>query len=201
MTSSDAITFVISKHYKNIIYSKGDTHVELLDGWAYGEDFEEIEHGSYDSVVDSADKCYCGRIWTEHKVIGFWRKITRNSLNKMIPLLNKIKDVNIGNIYDYKIHIEGETFIPIKEFLFDEKEKSTVHDKDAQMLHLMNAKEKANTKQMKSALQSKYDKIGKKLGGTTEAEYNFYKNYGRGENKKRGVNYPSLKRGACEAFG
>lgn len=128
---------------------------------------------------------YLGRLWFDSEVISFWKyPEDKNILKKILSLLKK----EIIDIYDFEIDFSNY-IIEVDVDKYDSKlvsVKDYVSGKNAteeEMMipHLMPARQKSNTPQMKAAINNKYKNISNKLGNVTQAEYNFYKNYGIGD--------------------
>lgn len=127
---------------------------------------------------------YLGRLWYDREVISFWKYPEDiNKLKQILSLISKETEKIYGFKIDFRDYIidinsgDGNNLLSIKDYI--KGEDST--EEEMLIPHLMSPERKSETPQMKSALKDKYDLIGKKLGKVTQAEYNFYKNYGLDE--------------------
>lgn len=150
--------------------------------------------------LEREDFDYPGRFWVESKIISFWKYPPKEKLNELLSKLNqqlKLLYNFTTNFYEYRIEIIKNTenidttdidnrvnwgendLIPIKDYI-NSKDNSL---EDMRKMHLMPSDEKKKQPQMQIALKDKYKQIGDKLGNMTQAEYNWYKNYGIGDSK------------------
>ena len=150
--------------------------------------------------LDREDFDYPGRFWVDSKIISFWKYPPKEKLNELLSKLNqqlKLLYNFTTNFYDYRIEIIKNTenidttdidnkvnwtendLISIKDYI-NSQDNSL---EDMRKMHLMPSDEKKKQPQMQIALKDKYKQIGDKLGNMTQAEYNWYKNYGIGDSK------------------
>lgn len=129
------------------------------------------------------DYDYVGRIWLDSGVISFYQyPKDANKMKTIIDLISK----EIYNIYGEEFHF-GDFLVDTRDdglvSVSDYVSSDDVSDDVLNSPHLLPFDKKNNNKQFKSALDAKYDHVGKKLGNVTQAEYNHYKRYGMGESK------------------
>ena len=171
---NDAIPIIFSADLSRyLIGNPSETHGTLLNNNEdeYTPDLER-------------DKSYHGRLWLNSKVMSFWETPSPEKLSRIITILSqKFPEEDFEN---YNLEIKENNFVKVKNYLSAQKEISNNFNKE--IIHLMPPSKKIKSDQMKNALKSKYDLIGKKLGKkddnsreVTQAEYNFYKRYGMGE--------------------
>lgn len=168
------------------------SHVDMLED-IFDTDIDELE-GQDNWVLRK--RAFHGRLWTEPKVISFWKQPTPQQLIKIINMLKNKYDFmdNIDIINDYQIELEYNpyqdmsTCQPVSDYIKGQEiEQDNNFDKNT--LHLKNGEEKRKDPQMQGYLQDRSKNQSEKLSTNnnsrevTPAEYNFYKRYGMGENK------------------
>ena len=155
--------------------------------------------------LEREDFEYPGRFWVESKIISFWMYPPKEKLYDILSKLNQeLKHLYnfTTNFYDYKIEIINSSenvnstninnklnwsktsLIPVKNYINSDDNSL----EDIRKMHVMPSDEKKKQPQMQIALKDKYKQIGNKLGNMTQAEYNWYKNYGIGDSKKPNCN-------------
>lgn len=134
---------------------------------------------------------YLGRLWFNNQIISFWKYPEDN--NTMKKILNLIKK-EMKEVYDFDINFDNyiidindgnsNNLISLKDYI----KGNNATENELESIHTLPPNKKANTPQMKAVLSNKYKQIGDKLGNTSQAEYNFYKNYGIGDSYKPNKN-------------
>lgn len=186
---SDAIPFM-SEFGSSMVYIgyEGWTHFDLIK-------YLEKDHIFIDKNYRNG-KYWLGRFWSKSKVISFWKLPDKKSLKNIIDELSDFFEDEI-DFSSYQLEVNNNRFVNIIEYINNEDTETT--NFDTTKLHLMKPEDKIKTPQMKNALKTKYDLIGKKLGkdnnsrSITQAEYNFYKRYGLGESSNKDINLDNFK--------
>lgn len=145
----------------------------------------------YNPAINRSNQEYPGRFWIEDKIISFWIYPSKEELPKLLKSLNEELYKIYGFFVDfdnYKIEInydknssprnwDNTDLIPLRDY----NGSQNVNAEEMSKMHLMPSDEKKKQPQMQAALSDKYKNITNKLGDMTQAEYNFYKRYGMGE--------------------
>lgn len=172
----DSFPFIVPKELTDLYVGKaGRTHFDIL----YALDDEDYV---YD--LEREGTAFHGRVWLRSKVISFWKLPTPQETKVIIEMLtNYFHNEDFKN---YNLEVGNRKFMKVSDYIGEE---NTINNEfDTSVIHNLPAGEKNKTKQMKNALKTKYDMVGKKLGKNdnnsrevSQAEYNFYKRYGLGE--------------------
>lgn len=151
--------------------------------------------------IERPDQMYPGRLWTEDKIISFWKYPSKEDMSKLLKMINEELYKIYGFFVDFEnfkieVNYDGSSeprnwdktdLIPLKDYNGSQNASSEEMSK----MHLMPSDEKKKQPQMQAALSDKYKNIGNKLGSMTQAEYNFYKTYGMGEDiTNENINIP-----------
>ena len=150
----DAIPFM-SEVGSDIVYIgyEGWTHFDLIqylkrDNIEIGEDYR-------------GNNYWTGRFWKDSKVISFWRIPDKSSLKVILDELSDFFDGEI-DFSDYNLEVGYNEFINVYDYIKGEAVKKT--NFDLGKVHMMKPEDKAKDPQMKNALKTKYNLIGKHLG-------------------------------------
>ena len=187
--SQDSIAIIADPEITDVYIGEW-SHMDIIYDEIYNGDEDEVDNNMDDKWLRK--NSFHGRLWTEPKVISFWKQPSPQELQKIITLLKEKYSVFVNiDLMSYKIEISKNEFIPIKQYL--NQKKNDDNGFDISTLHLMNGSDKSKTPQMQAYLQDRYKKIDDKLGKVSPAEYNYYKRYNMGENKINEVSTSDIK--------
>ncbi|MCD8206826.1 MAG: hypothetical protein LUD72_02705 [Bacteroidales bacterium] len=189
--ADDACPFFYDTEKNDLyLYPHNITHYGVIAWikWLMKKKYPEMTDVECEKRAKEADNRrsaygFSGRIWKNSEVISFWVTPPVDILEKIVKKFNeqriRIQDYTL-DLYDFADsttlgdYIENE-----KETDYSGMEPEPWFDLD--IVHNLPAEEKWNTPQLKGARETA-DKVKvDKLKGMTQAEYNFYKNYGLGD--------------------
>lgn len=166
--------------YQNelIVGKNAITHYTMIQKhfFRHKEDIDEELLGNLNKTAENE-----GRIWIDNKVICFWDNMVKEKVSDVITQLEDYFDIDLSNGH---IALPNE-IVPISEFV-----NSSRYDDDnakERIIHNLPPELKKKTPQMISAMNTSNKLKGEKFGepinnrSVPEAEYNFYKRYGMGE--------------------
>ena len=116
-----------------------------------------------------------GRIWTYDEVIGLANQIEDNQLSMLVDMLSNSLDISVDKLMEYHIGWYDLSYlVTIRDFLngdyggyddedeYDDDEEENVNGNERRMpvIHNMNAKDKRETDQIRTYLDTKNKKYG-----------------------------------------